>query len=839
MAEINLLENVQEWSSVENPEGLQEQHPYIHVEPLPESKEGYQASFSIKLHSIVDRSFLENNRLDHGLDEQVNFIRCLLAPDSGRTAELRYLAFPNPGHWLGGKLDVILICKSTSNAFDTALQDAKIFWEEVRPNLNMLAGSFEFAPVRSSEKFMSFHEPFEIADIAEITRREVAVPLSHGEFFYIACPFINSGGNMGRLCRGLLLQRHPVLYSTAIQPTHLLPHEKAYLNNPAVKVHSMDCSGIGFVTGNGCENGVGLPMKEEGLKDVYLQKITIAGSHQLSSFLLDLVGSEITRPSLPLEVNKSPLHQSYSGGYLWRKAEGTCERRAAFRNLRYHETNNWGRSFAPAGLKRLRDLFDPVQAGFAFRLPVMTHGEPIPGIMSRRSIPFMPPQTAAEGVVIGASRYGGTQNEVKLAVSDRRLHSYIQGATGTGKTTLILNMAVQDIRAGHGVIVIDWHGDLSSELIKRIPKDRADDLIYFNPSDTEYPVGLNLLTYDPRSPRKDQQKERIIDFILSYFQRQYQKEHMGPVFFQNIRNGLHLIMADEENVATLLDFPMIFLDEKFMKRKLQAVKSPLIRKFWEETYSPKRYRASSEGINLLEYIICKFSPFVDMACTRNIFGQAVSKLNFREALDERKILICNFSKGLLGESFSQLLAFMTLFKIEEAALSRADLPEEERADSFLYLDECQNLQTEHFHQLLSEMRKYRVNITLANQHFSQLDEKMRDAILANCGTLVVFKTGVKDAGILEPAFYPFNKKLIVGQPRFHAVVKTLVGVESSTLTMETLPEIQVEEGHATAEEVMQLSRRKYGRRREEVEKEIFEGLGWSKAEEEKKPECNA
>lgn len=201
---------------------------------------------------------------------------------------------------------------------------------------------------------------------------------------------------------------------------------------------------------------------------------------------------------------------------------------------------------------------------------------------------------------------------------------------------------------------------------------------------------------------------------------------MGPFFFQNVRNGFHLIMADDMAPTTLLDFPMIFLDEKFMNRRLAALRNPLARKFWEETYNPKKYRASSDGISLLEYVICKFSPFVDMPTTRNIFGQPQAKLDFREVIDKKKILLCNFSKGLVGQSIARLLGFITLFKIEQAALSRADLPEAERADCFLYLDECQNLQTEHFPQLLSEMRKYRVNMTLANQHFS--------SSMRGCGT---------------------------------------------------------------------------------------------------------
>lgn len=559
--------------------------------------------------------------------------------------------------------------------------------------------------------------------------------------------------------------------------------------------------------------------------------VVVASRHELSRSLLDLIGCEITQPPATREMNKGILDQLYGGGFTWQEAQTEHDRRAATRTLLYHEPNHWLSSLAPEGLVRLRYLSDPEQAGFAFRFPVVIDGEPIPGFPAGASLPFISSSVSGEGVTIGRSRYGEAAIPIRLGLEDRRRHCYIQGATGTGKTTLIQNMALQDMRSGLGVIVVDWHGDLCLDLLRRIPMERIADVIYFNPADTDYPVGLNLLSYDPYSRFKEQHKERIIDVIISYVQREYPAEMVGPIFLQNVRNGLHLIMANDEEAATLLDLPVIFLDEKLMRRKLEALKSPIARKFWEDVYNSKDYRNGRDGASLLQYIISKFSPFVDMALTRNIFGQASSKLDFRQVLDGQMILLCNFSKGLIGESFARFLGFITLLKVEQAVLSRAAVPERNRLACSLFLDECHNLQTEHFPQLLSEMRKYGVNITLSNQHFSQIDEKMRDAVLGNCGTLVIFKTGVRDAAILEPAFYPFNRKLLVRQSNFHAAVKTLVDGKPQIFTMETLPSLAEERDEGSMQAIIERSRLKYGRNREDVEREIFSRLGWGQNDE--------
>jgi hypothetical protein len=389
---------------------------------------------------------------------------------------------------------------------------------------------------------------------------------------------------------------------------------------------------------------------------------------------------------------------------------------------------------------------------------------------------------------------------------------------------MIINMVSQDICADSGVIVIDFHGDLCRELLQRIPRSRINDVVYFNPVDTEFPIGLNLLAYDAGSPYREQQKERVIDCMTTYLTRQFPREMIGPMFFQALRNALHLIMANDEEPGTLLDLPLVFFDEPYMRRKLAHMPPSLARKFWEQGYNHKKGLSSSDGGSFAQYITSKFSSLVDMSLTRNMFGQVTSKLNFRDVMDQRKILLCNFSKGLLGGALAELLSFITLFKIEDAALSRADIEESHRMSCALYIDECQNLQTEHFPQLLAEMRKYGINMTLCNRHFSRLASEMQDSIIANCGTLVLFRSGLKDAEALDPALFPFDKRLMLRQPNFRAVVRTLVDGAVKLFTVDAPPADRPDADVADPQELIEQSRTAFGARRCEVEDQILAKL---------------
>jgi hypothetical protein len=806
-----------------------QQNPFILLEQENTPEEGVHAFFGVKLDALIDRSFTEKPNHEAEIAEQVKLLTPFMSGETGQSVQLRYIAHPHRTNWMLGKLDIALIFHTEGESTDSALSSALRFWEEIKPNLVLLAKKYQFSPITEPLVLKSIHTPFEIEDILEVARREEIVNLNGREGFFLVCPFLPTGSDLSRLCRGLLLHPHPVVFSVTVRPVQLTKKEQDYFYYPLVRRSLASHPGVGAVSLEGGKS------HEADSKGLGLLQIHLASSHKIQASVLDLVGSEITRPGGSPEVDKDLFDRSHSGGYASQRAFDSETKSQAIKTLVYHDICHLLPSIAPAGLERLRYLVDPIQAGLSFRLPVFNEKEQLAGIAVKSAIPLIASRVSTEGIKIGESRYGAVSTEIRLAHEDRRKHCYLVGATGSGKTTLMLNMAIQDMNAGDGVIVMDFHGDLCHDLLKRVPPSRIDDLIYFNPADTDYPIGLNLLSYDRFSPLKDQQKERIIDFFITYLKRQYDSSTIGPFFFQSCRNGFHLVMANDEEPATLLDFLLVFIDEKYMRQKLSKMPFSLARRFWEEIYSHKHARAGSDnGVNMLQYIISKMSPLVDMALSRNIVGQTVSKLDFRAVLDQKKILLCNFSKGLIGNDFAELLSFVTLFKIEEAALSRADMPEDKRARCFLYIDECQNLQTEHFPQLLSEMRKYGVNITLGNQYFAQLNKNMQSSILSNAGTLVIFRSGVEDAKLLEPVIYPYDKRLILRQSNFNAVVKTLVDGNVSLFTIETLPMETPVNSDEAVNFIINSSRLNYGTKREKVEEDILAKLTW-KPVEEKKP----
>lgn len=802
------IENLTSKEKIEKVERL----PYIHIEKHPELEDRYNSFFAIKVDSIINKSLLDDSKYSNPLYEQLKFIQCMLTGSSDQSIELRYIASPGEENWTKGKIDIVLILKNQSKSYDNAYLNAVGLWKNISSNLNVEACNYELSPVFSCEEFSSKWLPFGINDIAEIVKREEAIPLNRNKHLYIPCPFIPTTSAFSRLCKGLLAHRMPLIYSVTLQPAVLNLNERNYIENPLSK----NGSEIGYLPPKESRRDMGELIKKTCLaaKSTYLMKIHVAGSRKIPSSILDIIGSEITLPPAEADVNiDRQKTQLYRGGYAWYKPGERREFETAVNNLMHHEFKSWIPALAPEEVKRLRYIVDISQAGSAFRLPFPIDEDMPPGLKIRNFLPIMTANFSKKGVLLGRNRFGDAVTEIRINPDERRKHCYIQGATGTGKTTLIINMALQDINEGRGVIALDYTGDLSLELLKRMPEHRIKDVIYFNAADIEYPVGFNPLSYDVKSPLKDLLKENIIDSILSWLKKEYEKDAMGPAFFQNLRNALILIMADDKEPATIMDFVSLFYDDNLIKKMLEKLQNPLVKKFWEESYNSENYkRAGDNGLSFLQYITCKFSPMVDMELTRNIFCQRESKLNFREIIDNRQILICNLAKGAIGDFNAKFLGLMLISKIEQAALSRTDVPEEQRVDSYLYLDECQNLQTEHFYNMLSEMRKYRVNICLANQHFSQLDNRMRDAIIANCGTMIIFKTGIKDAEILEPMLYPYNKKLVVRLSNYHAAVRAVNDGDVKTFTMETLP-VQFNADPEMAKKIIHMSRQKYGKRR--------------------------
>ena len=388
-------------------------------------------------------------------------------------------------------------------------------------------------------------------------------------------------------------------------------------------------------------------------------------------------------------------------------------------------------------------------------------------------------------------------------------------------------MSVQDIQNGEGLCVIDPHGDYIEDILPHIPKNRAEDVILFEPFDVERPMGLNMLEVFS----EDQKDFAVQEMISIFYKLVTDPAMLGPMFEHNMRNAMLTLMADNEHPGTIVDIPRIFTDTEFQKYKIGKVTDPVVRAFWEKEMAKTSDFHKSE---MLGYLVSKVGRFVENATMRNIVGQSKSSFNFREIMDNGKILLVNLAKGKVGEMNAKLLGLILVSKIQMAAMSRADIPEDQRRDFYLYVDEFQNFITDAFSSILSEARKYRLNLIIGHQFLAQLAQgagahgagssDLRDAVFGNAGSMISFRIGVEDAETMAKEFAPvFNEFDLLNVDRFNAFVKLMInGTASKPFNMATYPLLKpTAEQASTASAIRQLSRLKFGRSRLEVEEEIL------------------
>jgi hypothetical protein len=429
-----------------------------------------------------------------------------------------------------------------------------------------------------------------------------------------------------------------------------------------------------------------------------------------------------------------------------------------------------------------------------------------------------PSQIPTSGMFLGKSRYRGIERPIYISDEDRRRHMYIIGKTGTGKSQLLEEMIVQDIRAGKGVAVVDPHGDLIDGVLSRIPPERAEDVIYFDPSDTARPMGLNML-----EATTEEQKHFVVTSIVGLMYKLYDPMKtgiIGPRFEHAIRNAMLTVMVEPGN--TFVEVVRVLTDQAFVQELLPKLTDPIIRRYWTDQIAQTADFHKSE---VLDYIVSKFGRFVTNKLMRNIIGQSESSYNFRNVMDEGKILLVNLAKGKIGEENSNFLGLILVPRILISAMTRQEIPEEQRRDFYLYVDEFQNFATPDFAQILSEARKYRLNLIVANQFIGQMEEEVKNAVFGNVGTVIGFRVGVTDANYLQHEFQPtFNESDLINIDKYNAYVKTNVHNEpvkpfSMDLTKD-MTMVNAARSQKVAEAIIQLSRLKYGRSRELVEAEI-------------------
>lgn len=429
-----------------------------------------------------------------------------------------------------------------------------------------------------------------------------------------------------------------------------------------------------------------------------------------------------------------------------------------------------------------------------------------------------PSQIPTSGLFLGKSRYRGVERPIYISDEDRRRHVYIIGKTGTGKSQFLEEMIVQDIKNGKGCAVVDPHGDLIDGVISRIPPERAEDVIYFDPSDTDRPMGLNML-----EAKTEEQKHFVVTSIVGLMYKLYDPMKtgiIGPRFEHAIRNAMLTVMVEPGN--TFVEVVRVLTDSSFVQELLPKLQDPIIRRYWTDQIAQTADFHKSE---VLDYIVSKFGRFVTNKLMRNIIGQSESSFDFRKVMDEGKILLVNLAKGKVGEENSNFLGLILVPRILISAMSRQEIPEEKRRDFYLYVDEFQNFATPDFAQILSEARKYRLNLIVANQFIGQMEEEVKNAVFGNVGTLIAFRVGVTDANYLQHEFQPtFNESDLINIDKFNAYIKTNVHNEpvkpfSMDLTKD-MSSLAAARNEKVAEAIIQLSRLKYGRSRELIEAEI-------------------
>ncbi len=502
----------------------------------------------------------------------------------------------------------------------------------------------------------------------------------------------------------------------------------------------------------------------------------------------------------------------------------------AFANTKLHSnrslvTNFIFRNFKkPLGSKKM--IFSTDELASIYHFPSTRFNRSAHIAWQNFKIAPAPPNIPKDGLLLGHNIFRGKKTEIMMKREDRFRHFYVIGQTGTGKSSVLQVMIRQDLKNGDGICVIDPHGSLIEDILPFIPRERADDVIYFNPSDMERPLGINLLEGDTW-----EEKEKVALDAMNIMIKLFNEEVFGPRIQDYFRNGCLTLMSDPEGGA-LTDIVRLFTDDDFAKIKRQHITNPIVASFWDNQMAKTGAREKAE---MIPYFAAKFGQFVTNTMMRNIIGQTQSAFDFSRAMQEKKILLMNLSKGTVGEVNSKLLGLIIVQKLQMAALDRESVSKSERSDFFLYIDEFQNYITDSIEVILSEARKYRLGLNLAHQYLGQLEDtskggmgsRIKDAIFGNVGSMMCYKIGAQDAEHMSKEMSPvFSEQDLISIDKFKAVMKLSIDTQPSRPFSIIPVNPYLEEGDKQAAEAYkQLSRLKYGRDRDFVEREILRRIG--------------
>jgi hypothetical protein len=480
----------------------------------------------------------------------------------------------------------------------------------------------------------------------------------------------------------------------------------------------------------------------------------------------------------------------------------------------------------PIHMKKM--ILSPEELAGLFHLPNIRYNHAPSINWQNYKIAKSPANIPKEGILIGHNVYRGVSTEIRMKNEDRFRHFYIIGQTGTGKSSTLQVMIRQDLEAGKGLCVVDPHGQLVEDILPFIPRDRADDVIYFNPGDLERPMGLNIL--EARNP---EEMDMIALDAMNIMIKLFDEEIFGPRIQDYFRNGC-LTLMESKGGGALTDIVRLFTDDDYQREKVKDVTNPIVRSFWENQMAKTGAREKQE---MIPYFASKFGQFVTNGMMRNIIGQTSSAFDFSDVMQEGKILLMNLSKGETGDINSKLLGMIVVSKLQVAALRRQKMAKEERKDFYLYIDEFQNYVTDSIEVILSEARKYRLSLNMAHQYLAQLEDgggrkgagavNLKDAIFGNVGTIMSYKIGAQDAEYMAKEMSPvFSDQDMINIDKFKAVMKLSIDTQPSRPFSITPVNPYLRTGDPEAAEAYkQLSRLKYGRDKEFVEREVFRRLG--------------
>jgi hypothetical protein len=790
-----------------------------------------------------------------------DLLTCLTnSRDERLTYDLRLIARPDLARVSRGRLTLALLCRMDQ----TSVAEADQYAHSLHHLLRALFEEYVF-DLAAAEQIPALLEPFPFTHAVVVRRRAglerldtlkirpaarplgfntqptsaAAAPPPQNVIFHLF-PFLPTWSAFTALIKLLLLEPHPVAISCRLRPTTLTPAEEAFIEEQIARCECATQAGLSNLPDD--LSALQPTLREQaqmyqryqarllfGLKDnAGLMTLSLASPSPIAVPLADTLGALVTQPAGGTQGgNDDLLHRYLAGGYELSDCSGDQTVIDAFRRL---DMVTSPRTDVPREAERLPALFDAVEAAAAFRFPPATHEIP-PGLEVQfwRTRPA-PRNVLEEGCLIGVSADQGATQSIRIGREDRRRHVYLVGQTGTGKTTLLKTMILDDMRAGAGLCVIDPHGDLFHELLAQVPAQRADEVVVLDPTETSCPVGLNMLEFKTESQRHFLVQE-FVGIITRLMEDEYGAaagEMMGTMFFQHMRMNLLLAMSNPPDPGTLLEFYTIFQQKDYWRRWLPVqLPDPVLERWVKHVLPQTDYtRPGSDGGSMGSYVSSKFEGFVFDPMLRRIFGQKHSTVNLREVMDSGKILLVNLAKGELTETNSRFLGMVLLAKLQAAAMGRTQIPQDQRRDFAVYVDEFQSIATQNFITLLSEARKFGLNLVLANQFVSQIkDTRITDAIFGNVGTLVSFRLGQADAEVVEKKLFPvFTRFDLVNLPNWHAYITTLINGEAvQPFNIETMVD-RTPVDPARAEAVCARSRTAYGRPVKDVDAAIAESL---------------